>query len=347
MYPRLEINLSKIYGNARYLQQLCQKSGIEVAGVTKVVCGNPLIAREMIHAGMQMIADSRIQNIVHLLENGIDHPMMLLRIPMGSELEDVNRYLDYVLVSEESTVKEIIQLPGGKQPKLIYMVDVGDLREGVWMDTATDEIMRVMKVANDRLVGVGINLGCFGGVLPDSVNMKKAVEVANRFALPIVSAGNTAALKLIEDGTLPEGVNHFRLGESIILGTDVTRNRTVPGTTQDACMIGAQVVELKEKPSVPIGTIGQDAFGRVPTFEDRGTRIRVILAMGEQDISPGGLVPIEDGIEVLHASSDHTLLDCTEYTKKLNVGDILWFRMSYGALLRAMTSPYVSKGFVV
>lgn len=347
MYPRLEINLKKIYGNAAYLNQICTESKVQVAGVTKVVCGSPLIGKEMIGAGMEMLADSRIENIAHLRDKGIDHPIMLLRIPMVSELEVVNQHADYVMVSEMATVQELVKISEGRQPKLILMVDVGDLREGVWIEEAEKAIKKAIDIAGGRLVGVGTNLGCFGGVLPDPDNTGKIVKLARSFSLSMVSAGNTSALKLIEEKTLPEGVNHFRLGESVILGTDVTGNRIVPGTVQDACLIGAQIVELMKKPSMPVGKIGQDAFGRVPVFEDKGWMRRAILAMGEQDISPAGLLPVDEGIEVLHASSDHTILDCTHAKRRLSLGEILWFRLTYGSLLRAMTSPYVSKGFVV
>jgi predicted amino acid racemase len=41
---------------------------------------------------------------------------------------------------------------------------------------------------------------------------------------------------------------------------------------------------MSMKPSVPIGQIGQDAFGHLPVFEDRGFAWRAILALGRQDI---------------------------------------------------------------
>ena len=32
----------------------------------------------------------------------------------------------------------------------------------------------------------------------------------------------------------------------------------------------AQIIEFKEKPSLPIGEVGVDAFGEKPYYEDRG-----------------------------------------------------------------------------
>ena len=53
-----------------------------------------------------------------------------------------------------------------------------------------------------------------------------------------------------------------------------------------------------------------------------------------------GLTP-RLNVEIIGASSDHLIVD----TKKLElkVGDELEFKMNYGALLSAMTSPYVTK----
>ncbi|HPE68217.1 MAG TPA: alanine/ornithine racemase family PLP-dependent enzyme [Thermotogota bacterium] len=347
MFPELHVNTNAIASNAQVLRERCKRVGVDVAAVTKVVCADLTISQALVQSGVTMLADSRLQNLRKLQAAGWDVPLLLLRVPMLGEIPQLVDTADLVLVSELRSVQEILGAKGRKKPGMLYMVDVGDLREGVWIEQAYDEIARAQQMAQERLVGVGTNLGCFGGVLPDVQNMGKIVELARAFSLPIVSGGNTAALYLVENQSLPQGVNHFRLGESIMLGTDVTGNRQVPGTRQDTFRLVAQVVEAKQKPSVPRGTIGQDAFGRVPHFVDKGWRKKAILAVGEQDIQPDGLIPLQEGIEVLHASSDHTIIDVTRCPEEICVGDTVAFGLTYGALLRAMTSEYVQKKFVV
>ena len=56
----------------------------------------------------------------------------------------------------------------------------------------------------------------------------------------------------------------------------------MPGTRQDTVKLVAEVIELKRKPSMPIGKIGKDAFGNTPVFEDKGIRLRAILAVGNR-----------------------------------------------------------------
>ena len=61
-----------------------------------------------------------------------------------------------------------------------------------------------------------------------------------------------------------------------------------------------------------------------------------------QDVLVAGLTPCAD-IEILGASSDHILIDAKELD--LKVGDEVEFNLNYGALLSAMTSPYVAKSY--
>ncbi len=349
-YPRIKSNKEAIIHNVKQISKMCHDKGIELTGVVKVARGEPALAKLYLENGVDIIGDSRIANIRKMKNAGINGPFMLLRIPMPSEIEDLVRYVDITLVSELKTVETIgkAALNKGKRQKIIYMIDLGDLREGVWFENAFDEVLKASQIRGVELYGIGTNLGCYGGVVPDIDNMSLLSEIAKKIRnkgidFKIVSGGNTAAVYLIENDLLPREINGYRLGESIILGTDTTNNRAFPFLRQDTFTLEAEIIELKTKPSVPHGKIGRDAMGRVPIFEDLGNRLKAIVAMGEQDIQPDGMIPLEKGIKVLHASSDHTVLDVTEFDGKLDIGSILKFRLTYGALLRAMTSEYVEK----
>ncbi|AKI96998.1 alanine/ornithine racemase family PLP-dependent enzyme [Kosmotoga pacifica] len=349
----VEVYLDRIYHNAAFLNNLCAKKGIGVVGVTKVTCGDPAVARSLNKASIKIIGESRIENIERMKKAGIDSEFMLLRPPERSKIKEALELADYFLVSDLAILEAFVAADIETEVHgYIYMVDTGDLREGVWYREAEDELKEALKIARDKLLGIGTNLGCYGGVIATPEKFQILIDLSERlkrftgFQLKILSAGNTASLPLVEYGTIPEGINQFRLGESIVCGTDVTNNRIVPGTRQDTFILHGEIIELKRKPSVPEGEIGQDAFGRKPHFEDRGVRLRAILDLGEQDVLPSGLIPLEQGIEVLHASSDHLIVDLTECPKEFRVGDTLSFRMSYGALLRVMTSKYVRKEYI-
>ena len=56
-----------------------------------------------------------------------------------------------------------------------------------------------------------------------------------------------------------------------------------------------------------------------------------------------GLMPVDEKLRVLGASSDHTIVNLTHSDKDYKLGDVVKFRLSYGALLAAFTSKYVDR----
>jgi predicted amino acid racemase len=108
----------------------------------------------------------------------------------------------------------------------------------------------------------------------------------------------------------------------------------------DAITLTAEVIESKIKPSKPRGKIAETAFGATKTIKDNGLIFNTLLAVGEQDIDPNGLSP-PAGSEIIGASSDHLILNTGG--EQLSVGSEVKFTVNYSALLRAMTSPFVSK----
>lgn len=348
-YPALIIEKDKVKHNAKLLTEKLAAHNIKAAGVTKVFSAIPEVAEAMVDGGVYALADSRIENFKKL--QGIKMPKMLLRIPMQSQAEDVVEYTDISLNSELETVKLLSKAAKerNKVHQIILMVDLGDLREGVWHEKAVELTGELVKLENIKLVGIGTNLTCYGGVIPTKVNLGLLVsigeEIENKYGikLDIISGGNSSSLHLIENNEIPKRVNQLRLGESIVLGLETAYGQRIEGTYRDAFTFSAEIVELKEKPSIPVGEIGMDAFGQKPVFQDKGNMLRAIVAAGRQDIKPEGLTPRDSGIEVIGASSDHMILDITHAEGKYKVGDIIEFDVNYGALLAAATSEYVAK----
>jgi arginase family enzyme len=159
-----------------------------------------------------------------------------------------------------------------------------------------------------------------------------------------VSGGNSSSLPLLLAGRMPEGVNNLRIGEAILQGgRDTFLDEPWPALDRDAFLLSSELLEVKLKPSMPIGKSGLDAFGQKPKFTDEGDRLRGIANIGREDVIVEGLEPINGGMRVLGASSDHLVVDLTDADPPLKVGDMIQFRMNYGALLAVMTSEYVEK----
>ena len=351
-YPCIEISLGKIKHNTEQVITLCKKKDITVAGVSKVFCARKAIVNAMIEGGVQLVGDSRIENLKNIAD--LNCRKRLLRIPMGSHVADVVRYADISLNSELCTIKKLSEAAKeiGKTHDIVLMIDVGDLREGILESDALEVVGEILKLDNINLCGIGTNLTCYGGVIPDESNLGKLVKLREdieqefNIKVPIISGGNSSSLYMALNGKMPVGINQLRIGEAIMLGRETAFGNIVEGCYSDCFTLKGEIVEIKYKPSVPTGNIGVDAFGEKPTFEDRGIIKRAIVAMGRQDVSVTGLYPVDEDIEILGGSSDHLILDVTKCKGELQVGDIIDFRMDYSCLLMSMTSPYVKKYYI-
>lgn len=358
MYPRLVIDMAKLRGNIDGVAKIAkEQGGCSLMIVTKALCADEKVV-EMIasHPAVDYLADSRVQNIKKNYEtikaNG--KQSVLLRLPMASEIEEVVKYVDISFNSEMATL-EMLDAEAAKQGKVhkaVLMIDVGDLREGIFFRNEEEIIETAKKIndmANVELYGVGVNLTCYGAIIPKNDNLSiicdfaAKIEEATGTKLTMISGGNSSSIYLVGKGELPEKINNLRLGEAFLLGNDTAYGERLKGTVDDALTVEAQIVELKEKPSLPIGEVGVDAFGQKPYYEDRGIIKRAIIGIGQQDMTADSMYPIDERIDVLGASSDHMLLDVTKADYK--VGDIVSFKLGYGSVLKAATSAYVAKAY--
>ena len=352
-YPRITADLTKIKHNIDRLCALCEENGVSIAAVTKVVCADEPIVRVLENSGATMLADARTENLARL---NTKKPKLLLRAPAPEEADEAVELADISLVSEIVTIRALgkAACAAGKTHQIILMIDLGDLREGLlFLDReAIDRAVDAAKAEEGiELIGVGTNLTCYGAIIPDETNLGELCTIADELrtrtglALPIVSGGNSSTLGLLKRGLVPEGINHLRLGESILLGNDTAACRVMNGLYGDAFTLATRLIEVQRKPSVPIGESGANAFGEHPTFESLGDQVRGICKIGRQDTVADGLCPRDSDIKIIGASSDHLIVDLTN-AKEYHVGDILEFTPDYGALLRAYTSPYVSRGYI-
>ena len=350
--PQVTIDMERIERNARTVVARCRASDIEVFGVTKGTCGMPQVARAMLRGGVTGIGESRFENIRRLRASGIDAPIMLLRGPPLSLIEEVIKSVDVSLNSELTIIRELSRVAErmARVHDIILMVDLGDLREGIWPSDFIPTVEQIMQLTGVRIAGIGTNLTCFGAIIPTEINLGElaghAEKLRKTFGLDLtyVSGGNSSSLPLLLTGRMPKGINHLRVGEAILQGgRDTFHEEPWAELDRDIFLLSGELLEVKVKPSVPIGTMGVDAFGNRPVFEDKGDRLRGIVNIGREDVAVEGLSPVAASIKVLGASSDHLILDVTDADPPPQVGDNVAFRMSYAALLAAMTSEYVEK----
>lgn len=344
--PRLEIRVEAIEHNARKLAALFATKGVRVTAVTKGVCGSPQIARALLRGGITSLADSHIANLSHMRQAGIEAEFMLIRSPKPSEAAQVVDLADISLNSEIS----VIRLLGahaasrGRSHRVVLMVELGDLREGVMPGDLHTVVSETLEVHGIELAGIGTNIGCLRHSRPTSAEMETlatlACDIRSEFgiALPLISGGSSSAYQWFVSTADVGPINHMRIGESILLGREIMSGEPIPGLDTSAFRLIAEVIELKAKPAQPgLGGIAH------PLGSDGGRMRRAILATGRQDIDPAAIKP-HTGAGILGATSDHLVIDATK--APLEVGTEVSFDVGYSALLRAMASPYVEKVYL-
>lgn len=349
--PRIEINLTKIAHNAEQLCELYRSKEIDIMGVTKVVCGDPMIAKVLVAKGINVLTDSKLINIKKMRDAKIKATFVLLKTPAMSEIEAVVKYADISMNTELSVIKRlsIVANQHHIRHQVILMVEMGDLREGIMPANIEQFITETQKLSGIKIVGIGANFACLSGVKPSAKSMlyfsSLASQIELKFSLPLlyISGGNSANYNWFMTSVNTMNINNVRLGESIFLGREPLDRKVIPNLFTDAFTFVSEVIEAKIKPSVPYGDRSLNALGDCLQFRDEGDIKRAILGVGQQDVRVSGLKS-RLNFEIIGSSSDHMILNAQK--ADLKVGDEVEFDLNYGALLSVMTSPYVKKKYV-
>ena len=349
MQPILEIYTKKYADNVNYLLSILHRQNLSVMAVSKVFCASQPLIDVLNASSVAYIADSRMQNLKAMKT---DKPKVLLRIPSPQEADEAVKVCDMTLQSELAVILAF-NLAAKRQDKIhniLLMFDVGDLREGIYYTENYISIVEEIKnLSHINLAGIGTNLTCFGGVIPTKETLQKLIIIQKDIEailgkrLSIISGGNSSSIELMFNRHHPKAINNLRIGEAFVLGRETAYGHAIDNMYDDVFVLKAAVVEAKTKPSMPEGLLGMDAFGKPVSFQDEGIQRRIIIALGRQDVDCFDLIPPK-GIRVLGCSSDHLVAVTDDQT--IQVGDIITFKLTYGGILRAMTSDYVKKTYV-
>lgn len=350
MYPKVQINLNGIIENYKSINQLCESKNIQLSVVTKLLSDNEEIVSALVENGAKCICDSRIKNFMSYVD--LNAEKWLIRAPSISEIPEVIQYTDVSFNTELVTIKALNEeaKKQGKMHKIILMYELGDLREGCLFNELKTILKACHSLENISIYGIGANLSCYGEIMPDETNMQELASVVNQLEkefnikFKIVSGGISSSYKMLQEGKLPNEINHLRMGEAVFLGRIPCIEEEIPELHHHNFILQTQIIELKEKPSIPWGTSGNtNSFGEKTTFIDRGIRKRAIIEIGRQDVKIDGIFPVDKNIIMLGGSSDHIILDVTDCEKTYQVGDIVEFYLNYAGILSVMTSKYVQK----
>lgn len=355
----LEIDRDVIRRNAGIILRECRKRGVEPFAVVKGFNAIPEITAALAEAGYKTLASSRLQHLAAVKEAALPVKTLGLRLPMLSEVPDVVRLCDISLNSEPETLRALNSASGdaGKVHNVILMRDLGDLREGIFdrAEFVRTAVYIERELKNLRLYGTGTNLTCYGSVIPTRENLSQLaddteeIEAAIGRKLEVVSGGGTSSIPLMMSGAMPEKINNLRIGEANILSCDLAGYWQCPieGMSNRSFVLKAEIIEIGEKPTHPVGKLGMNCFGEHPHYEDRGVRRRALLALGAFDVADAGkLIPDDQGVKILGASSDHMIIDIHESTRGYRLGDVVSFTLKYQAMLFSTECALIEKQFI-
>lgn len=350
----ITLNPRKLRDNYRQLDGLFSKNGIEWAIVAKVLCGNRLYLEQVLGLGIRQVCDSRIDNLQRIREIAPEVETIFIKPPARRNAARIVAHADISFNTELGTIQALSDaaVAAGKTHRIMIMIELGELREGVLREDFIEFFGKALALPNIEIIGIGANLTCMYGVLPSEDKLRQLciyrelVEAKFGHELAYVSGGASVTIPLIRRGELPAGVNHFRVGETLFLGTDVYNSKPFPHMHNDVFRLHAEIIELSEKPQVPVGDMGQNLCGKQPVFDDalRGGRsCRAIVDIGLLDVEDGHIEPVDRELKIAGASSDMLVVDLGRNPRGLKAGDLIEFRMDYMGILRIMHSDYVEK----
>lgn len=353
----IELSKSKLKKNFEFLDGLFKSHGKEWAVVTKMLCGNRDYIEEVLSLGIEEVCDARISNLKVVKEINPNVQTVYIKPPAKRSIKKVVKYADVSFNTEFETIKLLNKEAKrqGKTHKVIIMIELGDLREGIMGSHLMAFYKKVFKLPHIEVSGIGANLNCLNGVLPSEDKLiqldlyEQLIEAKFDKGIPWVSGGTSVIIPLLINGQVPPGVNHFRVGDTLYFGTNLLTEEPLEGMEQDLFKLFAEIIEITEKPKVPIGTLAANPSGEYTEVNeaDYGENMsRAILDFGLLDISPDFLTCHDENITIIGASSDMIVVDIDNSKKNYTVGDQITFSMQYMGALTLLNSDYIEKRLV-
>ncbi len=340
--------------NYNFLLKLFKKHKVEWGVVTKLLCGNELFLREVLKLGVKEVHDSRISNLKIIKKINPKIQTCYIKPPAKKSISNLIRYADVSLNTEFTTIKALSE-EAKKQKKIhkiIIMVEMGDLREGVMGNKLVAFYGKIFKLKNINVIGIGTNFNCLHGVMPSKDKLiqlalyKKLIELQFKKKIPWISGGSTVSIPLLLKKELPEAINHLRIGEALFFGKNIFENNTIKGMRDNVLELYAEIIELTSKPLIPDGELAENPSGKKFEIkpEDYGkTSYRAILDVGLLDMNPDFLVTKDSSIEIVGASSDMLVVDLKDNYKSYKIGDTISFNLKYMGALSLLNSRYIDK----
>lgn len=361
----LNIKISEIKKNIRTITRYLDQYDVKWSLVTKVFSGDREFLRRLltpeIVKNLHSVGDSRLTSLKNLKAVYPEIQTIYIKPPARVYADEVVKYADISLNSSYNTIVALNEAAKKqkKTHKIILMVEMGELREGIDRDNLVNFYKRVFEMSNIEVIGLGSNLGCMYGVEPTYDKLlqlslyKRLIECKFNKKMDFVSGGSSITLPLLEKGNVPPEINHFRIGEAAFFGTSPYDNDQFLELSTDTFNFYANLIELEEKGIVPDGIINEANIGHTAGFKEVDldkTTYKGIVDFGMLDVDYHDLTPKDPEIKFVGTTSDMTVYDLGENiddkgNKKYSINDAICFKPSYMAAARLLHSKFIDLSF--
>jgi predicted amino acid racemase len=353
----LTMDKSRLRHNYNFLNTLFDKHEKDWAIVTKLLCGNEDLLKEVLKLGIKEVCDSRLSNLQKIKEIDPSIQTVYIKPPPKRSIEKVVKYANVSFNSESYTIQLLSEeaVRQGKTHRVTIMIELGDLREGIMGDNLISFYSKVFELPNIEIVAIGANLNCLHGVMPSQDKLiqlslyKQLVEATFNKKIRWITGGSSVTLPLLFKRQVPKAINHFRIGETLYFGANLFSGEVINGMKNGIFRLHTEIIEITEKPKVPIGELAENPSGEVYEVDETDygkTSHRAIIDVGLLDISPDYLIPDDEEVEIVNASSDMLIVDLGKTRRNYKVGDMISFRLKYMGALQVLNSDYIDKKVV-
>lgn len=362
----LIIHTKKIQNNIKYLSNYFEKQNIQWSLITKVFSGDKNFLKNILTQDVikdiSSIGDSRLTSLKNLKAVNPEMKTIYIKPPAGVYADEIVKYADISLNTSFSTIEKLnlAAKKSDKIHKIIIMIELGELREGVKRNDIMDFYEKVFKLENIEVIGIGSNLGCMYGVEPTYDKLlqlclyKELISAKFKKDLKLVSGGTSITLPLIESDVIPKDINHFRVGEAVFFGESPLDKKQFKGLATDTFNFEANIIELEEKKMVPDGVISDANIGHTVNFDEKNTQqlsYKAILDFGLLDVDQNDIVAIDSALSFVGITSDMMVMNLGNNknkggSTKYKVGDKVSFKPNYMAVARLLNSKFIDKKYV-
>jgi predicted amino acid racemase len=358
---KLRIDTEAIIHNIKEISTFVKQHNKQWSLITKVFSGDINLLKRILKPevikDIQSVGDSRLSSLKILKQVNPDLITIYIKPPAIIYIDDVVKYAD---ISLNTSYKTILALNESakvqkKTHKIIIMIELGELREGIKRDDLLIFYEKVFELTNIEVIGLGSNLGCMFGVEPtfDKLHQlclyKELIQAKFNKNLPLISGGSSITLPLIEKNSVPEDVNHFRIGEAAFFGTSPLDNEKFHTLNTEAFTFIANIIELGEKEIIPDGVISDANIGHTADYDTEdfnATTMKAILDFGLLDVDKTEIEPLDKSISFVGITSDMMVVDLginktKDGKKKYSVGSQVCFIPSYMGVARLLNSKFI------